>query len=136
MAHFVLKDASATINSVDLSDHVRDITVTYAAEEVDDTNMGDDGRGRIAGLTDWSATITFAQDLAAGDVDATLFSLVGAASFACVFKNDSGAVAATNPSYTGNAILTDYQPVSGAVGDLATASITLKGDGVLTRATS
>ena len=40
MATFVFTDASVTINSVDLSDHVRSVTLDLSAEEQDDTAMG------------------------------------------------------------------------------------------------
>lgn len=135
MAQFVLDDASVTINSVDLSDHVRSVTVNYEAEVQDKTTMGDEGREKIAGLKNWTADIEFTQDYAAGEVDATLFPLIGAAEFAVVFQPTSEAVSATNPSFTGNAILASYPPISGTVGDLATASITLEGSGILTRST-
>ena len=137
MAHFVLDDAVVEINSVDLSDHVKDVTINYNAVEVDDTCMGDSGTVTIAGLVDWSATINFGQDLAAAEVDATLFPLVGADAFSVLFKNTSDAVSATNPSYTGTAVLPAYTPIAGSVGALATASVTLKSaSGVLTRNTS
>ena len=41
MATLVLTDASVNINSVNLSDHVTSVSVTYEADAVEDTNMGD-----------------------------------------------------------------------------------------------
>jgi len=136
MGKFVLNDAYVSINGVDLSDHVRSVTLNYSAAEIDVTCMGDGSINRIAGLKDWSAEIEFAQDFAASEVDATLFSLVGAASFPVAIRPTSAAVSATNPEFQGNAILTSYPPISGAVGELATTTITLMGDGDLTRATA
>ena len=137
MATLVFKDAYVSINSVDLSDHVRKVTINYTAEEQDDTNMGDTAKGRKAGLLDWKASVEFAQDFAGSSVDATCFPLVGAAAFAVVIRPVKGTVVGpTNPNYGGNAIMTEYTPMDGAVGTLATAPITLLGDGVLNRATS
>jgi hypothetical protein len=45
-------------------------------------------------------------------------------------------VTATNPKWTGNALLADYSPVGNKVGDLAVAPIKLVGTGALTRGTS
>jgi hypothetical protein len=135
MATIVLTDADVNINSVDLSAHVTSVTINYNADEVEDTAMGDTTRSRLAGLIDWSVDVEFNQDYATGAVDATLFSLVGAAAFACVFKPTSAAVSTSNPSFTGNAILTSYAPVSGSVGDLATSSASFAAAGTLTRAT-
>lgn len=136
MAVFAYKDASVVVNSVDLSDHVRSATVNYEADELDSTAMGDDARERIAGLKSFSIDVEFNQDFAASEVDATLFSLVGAAAFTVTVKPLSDAVSATNPSFSGSCLLTSYSPLSGSVGDLATTSTTFVGSGDLTRATS
>lgn len=136
MAFLVLTDASLTVNDVDLSDHVKSITLNYSAEILDDTAMGATSKSRVAGLKDWSAEVEFLQDYAADKVDATLFPLVGAASFAVHIKPKSGAIAVDNPDYTGNAVLGEYSPVSGAVGELSTVSVTFEGDGDLTRDTT
>jgi hypothetical protein len=135
MTTLVLTDASVVINSVDLSDHVRSVTINYSADMVEDTNMGDDTHTMLGGLKNWSMDIEFAQDYAAGEVDATLFALVGT-SFTIDVKPTSGAVSATNPKYTGTGILESYNPVSGSIGDLATASVTVQAAGTLSRATS
>lgn len=137
MAHFVLKDAYVLLNAVDLSAHVRSVTVNYSAELVDDTTMSKVSRSRKGGLKDWSLNVEFAQDFAAAQVDATLFSLVGT-QFAVEVRPTSGARSATNPAYTGNGMLESYQPVTGSVGALAMAPITIQGaDGVaLARQTS
>ncbi len=130
MANIVLKDAYVMINAVDLSDHVKSVTLNYKAELQDDTAMGDDGRSRLGGLLDWDADVEFYQDYAASKVDATLFPLVGAAAFAVKIRPTSGAISATNPEYQGNGVLENYQPVAGAVGENAmTPCKILGGDG-------
>ena len=136
MAEFVFKNAYLLLNAVDLSDHVRQITLTHGADLPDRTAMSDNSRRRLPGLKDWSATVEFNQDFDASKVDATLNGLVGAASFAIEIRPDAGAVAATNPKYTGSALLESYPILSGSIGDAAVSSITLQGDGDLTRATS
>jgi len=121
------------INAVDLSDHVKSVTVNYSAEIIEDTAMGATSKSRVAGLKDWSAEVEFMQDYASGKIDATLFPLVGAAAFAIHIKPVNATIAADNPDYTGNAVLGEYSPVSGAVGELSTVSVTFEGDGDLTR---
>lgn len=129
-------NAKVTVNSVDLSDHVKSVSISYGAEELDDTVMGDTAKSRLPGLLDWSAEVEWVQDFAASEVDATLFPLVGAASFTFAVVPVNAAVSATNPNFNGNAILTSYQPMGGTVGQLLMAPSTFQGDGVLTRATS
>lgn len=133
MAAFLLSDYDITINSVDLSDHVKSAVLNYNAEMLDDTVMGDTTRSRLAGLLDWSVEIEFLQDYAASKVDATLFPLVGAAAFTIICKPTSAADGATNPAYTGSAVLESYAPISGTIGDLATVSATFQSAGTLTR---
>lgn len=135
MAEFVLTDVDVVLNSVDLSDHVKQIRVQYSAEEQDKTAMGDSARRRHGGLKDFMVELTFNQDFAAGEVDATLFPIVGSV-VPIVIKPTSGSVSATNPSYSGNVLVQSYEPLSGSVGDNADASVSLPGDGVLARNTS
>lgn len=131
----VLTDASVVVNGVDLSDHVRSLTLQYNADAVDKTAMGDTTRNRTGGLKDWSVSIEFNQDFAANEVDATLFPLVGS-TFTFTGKPTSAAVSATNPSFSGSALLESYQPINGSVGDLHTTSVSLVAAGDLTRATA
>lgn len=135
MATFVFTDASVTINSVDLSDHVRSVTLDITAEEQDDTAMGATFRSRKGGLKDGSISLEFNSDFAAAEIDATLFPIL-ATTVAFVVKPTSSAVSATNPSYSGNCLVTQHVPVGNAVGDLATTSVTWPTSGTITRATS
>lgn len=135
MATFALTDASVTIGGVNLSDHVRSVTLEVSADELEDTAMGDTYRSRIGGLKDSSWTIEFNQDFAASKVDATLFPLLGTVA-TIVGKPTSAAVSATNPSYTGSALITQHSPIANGVGDLATMSVTWPGAGAVTRATA
>lgn len=135
MAEFVYTNAFLSIGGVDLSDHVRQASLSYNAEMQDKTAMGDLTRTRLGGLKDWSLEINFNQDFAASNVDATLFPLVGT-SVAIILRPDAAAVSATNPNFTGSAILESYAPLGGNVGDMAETPVTLQADGTLTRATS
>lgn len=131
MAKIVLTNAQVLINAVDLSDHVRQVSIDYSAAEVESTAMGNAGQARLPGLLDWSMDITFAQDWALTNVDATLFPLVGAAAFAVEVRPVKAARSTTNPAYTGNGILPSYKPMGQKVGALAEATVKIVGaDGV------
>jgi hypothetical protein len=137
MAVTHLSDAMVRVNSVVLSDHVKSVELSYEAEPLDDTVMGDATRSNLAGLKNWNLSVTFAQDYAATEVDATLFSLIGAAAFPVTVRPDSStATSATNPNFNGTAILTSYPPVGGAVGDFHETTATFASAGDLTRATT
>lgn len=136
MAVYCIATPQITINSVDLTDHLKDVSLTYEADELETTASGDTSKEFIPGLKSWKIDGTFNQDYAASNVDATLFPLVGAAPFPIILKPTSAATSATNPKFTGNCILTSYPPMSGAVGEVALAKFSLRGTGALTRAIS
>ena len=127
--------AAVTVNSVDLSDHITQASLEINYDDVDTTAFGDTTRTRIAGLGDASVSITFNQDYAASEVDATLNGIVGTA-VAFELTPEAGAVSATNPKYSGSCLVVSYQPISAEVGSLATLSVSWPVTGAITRATS
>ena len=135
MASFAFTDAKVTVGGTDLSAYVRQVTLNVNADELDDTAMGDTFRSRIGGLKDWSVNLEFNQDFAAGAVDATLWPLLGTTTTVTV-KATSAANSATNPQYSGSVLVSQVNPLTNGVGDLATTSITWNGAGTLSRLTS
>ena len=134
MARIVLTNALVKINNIDLSDHVASVTITQNFDEVETTAFGDSGRTRVGGLQDSSIALDFHQDFAAGEVDATIAPLAGGTASFYITSNGT-VVSATNPKYTGTCLITEYTPIAGAVGDLATVSVTWPVSGVVTRGT-
>lgn len=134
MATFAFTDAKVTINSVDLSDHVRQVKLSVEADDLENTAMGASYKSRIGGLKDWSVDIEFNQDFASSKVDATLFPLIGTVTTIAIVPVNT-TVAATNPEYSGSVLVKEYAPMDGSVGDLATTSFTWPGAGTLTRGT-
>ena len=135
MAKFVATDYDITIGAVDLSTSIAAATLDLSAEEQDTTAFGATYRTRIAGLKDGTLSLDFHQDFGAASVDATLFPLLGSA-VAFTIKPTSGTVSATNPTYSGTAVVTQYQPFASSVGDLATLSVSWPLSGAVTRATA
>ena len=127
--------ATVTINSVDLSDHITSASLEQSYDDVETTAFGDAVRTRIAGLGDATLNITFNQDYASSEVDATLNGLVGSTT-AFTFKPTSAATSATNPSYDGTVLVTAYSPVSAETGTLASFSVSWPVTGALTRTVS
>lgn len=135
MARIVLTDASIVINSVNLSDHIASVTITTSEDVIDTTGFSSTsaaGRTRVAGLVDNSVTLEFHQDFATSNVEATIYPLLGSTT-TVVVKPTSGAQSATNPSYTFSALVSEWQPLSGSVGELATASVTWPISGAITK---
>ena len=135
MSTFMLSNASITINSVDLSSYVTSITLSQSADSLEDTAMGDSSRSYIGGLKSGTVDIEFNADFAAAKTEATIFPLVGT-STAVVVKPVAASVSATNPSYSFNAICTEWDTLNGSVGEIATHSISWPITGAITKATS
>jgi hypothetical protein len=134
MARIVLTDAKVTINSVNLSDHIASISLSTSADVVETTGFSSTAaRTRVAGLQDNSVTLEFHQDFATSNVEQTIYPLIGTTT-TIVVTPTSSAAGATNPSYTFTALVSEWQPLSGAVGELATASVTWPISGAITKA--
>jgi hypothetical protein len=132
MAKTILTSAYLSANAVDLSDHVRSISIDLKTDIVDATCMTNTYKDKLAGFTDWSVEVEFAQDYASGKVDATLFPLIGT-SVALIIRPTSAARGPTNPEFTGNGIMDSYSPLSGKVSDLNTNKVKFQGTATLAR---
>jgi hypothetical protein len=127
MAKFVLTDVKTTINGTDFSDHLVSVGISLTSNEVETTAFGGSGfRTRVGGLKDGSITLNFHNDFAttgSSAVDSTIWSLFNTNATVVVTPTGS-AVSASNPSYTGVYLVSQVNPISGNVGDLATRSVT------------
>jgi len=130
-----LAGCSCTINSVDLSDQVTNAVLTYTAEALEATSLADTARKYVAGLQNNEVTVTLMQSYAATETEANIYPLVGTTT-TIVLKPGSGAVSATNPSYTlTGAYLASHTPINSSVGELSMVELTFQG-GTLAKATS
>jgi hypothetical protein len=127
MAKFVLKTPVVTVNGVDLSDHVSSATIETERDEVDVTAFGAANKEILAGLGDATITLSFFQDFAAGEVDATLWPLSTSDSpFTVAVKPTNGAISATNPEYQMSSLLFTYSPIAGAVGEASATDVVFR----------
>jgi hypothetical protein len=135
LAKFYAQDYKVTIGTTVLSTSIASVTLDITTDEVETTAFGSSYRTRIGGLKDASVSLDFHQDFGAGSVDALLFPLMGS-TVAVAIAPTSGTITSSNPLYSFSALVTQYQPYAGAVGDLATFSVTWPVSGEVTRATS
>jgi hypothetical protein len=134
MARVVLTDAVVKIGSTDLSDHVASVEIAVEKDAIETTAFGQTGRTRIGGLEDSSISLDFHQDFDPAEVDATVFPLVGTVvAFEILPKGT--AVGTANPKFTGNVLVTEWG-FGGAIGELATKSVTWPVSGSVTRGTA
>lgn len=128
----ILDDAFISIAANDLSAFGNQLTLSYGADSQEKTAFGDDTHIFEGGLKTWSVDITFHQNFAAASIDSILFPLVGT-TVALIFRPTSAAKGASNPEFTGNGVITSYQPLGNQVGDKAGCSISIVAAGTLAR---
>jgi hypothetical protein len=134
MARIVLTNAFISVGGVDLSDLVASVTLNETYDIVETTAFSSTAaKTRVAGLEDNSITLEFHQDYATGEVEQTIYPLLGQAS-AVIVKPNGSSTSAFNPSYTCSAIISEWTPINGSVGELATASVTWPVTGAITKA--
>lgn len=135
MAKLVLTNPSITVGGVDLSDHISSVTLDTKYDIVETTAFGSTAKTRVAGLADNSVTLDFMQDFGASSVEATIYPLLGTAA-SIVIKPVAGTTTTTNPQYTVSAVISEWTPLKGGIGQLATASVTWPVSGTITKALS
>jgi hypothetical protein len=134
MPRIVLTNAFISVGGVDLSDLVASVTLSETFDVVETTAFSSTAaKTRVAGLEDNSITLEFHQDYATGEVEQTIYPLLGTAA-AVIVKPNGSSTSAFNPSYTCSAIISEWTPINGAVGELASASVTWPVTGAITKA--
>ena len=123
MAIYLSNTVQVTLNSVALTDHVTSATINRAFDELEVTAMGDTAHKFVKGLEASTITLDFLSDTAAANVNATLQAAWGT-TVPLTLKQTSAAVSATNPLYSTTILVNNTTDINGAVGDIATQSIT------------
>jgi len=138
MAVFLNNKVGVKIGSVDLSDHVTSVTINRSFDELEVTAMGDAGHRFIKGLEASSVTIDFLNDTVSGEVLQTLQNVWGTVANIVIVQNATSPVtiSAENPLYTAPCLINNTTDVNGAVGDIASMSITFNVSGTIAVATT
>lgn len=136
MAKQVLTNVAVTFGTAntDITSYVAAVTLNLTAAEIATTNFGSSGAvTRIQGLKDHSVTIDLHQDYPT--IEKLFYDAFnnGTAVAMTVKPNGTGAAGSSNPSYAFSVLPVSWTPVAGAVGELATASITWPIDGNVTK---
>ena len=135
MAKYVVTGTNVTINGTDISSAVASATLEITAADVDVTDFGSGGFTEVVGgLKSGTVSLDFHNDNGVGGINTILNPLVG--SLATVTLNPNGtATSPTNPQWTTLVLVNSVSPVSGAVGDLATFSVSFPTSGAITSST-
>jgi hypothetical protein len=132
MAKIVLTNANVQLAGTDISSYVKQVTLTTSVNEVETTAFGNTAKTRVAGLLDNKVQLSLQQDYSA--VEGLVYPLIGGTAVNIIIRpNGTGAASTANPQYSASVLVTEWMPVNGAVGDLATADVTWPISGTITK---
>jgi len=132
MAKIVLTNANVQLAGTDISSYVKQVTLTTSVNEVETTAFGNTAKTRVAGLLDNKIQLSLQQDYST--VEGLVYPLVGGTAVTVIVRpNGTGAASTANPQYQASVLVTEWMPVNGAVGDLATADVTWPISGTITK---
>jgi len=141
MARLVLTNAYVLYASNDISQYVTSVSLSTSVDVIETTGLGSSARTRVGGLFDNSVVLEFNQDFADNALEELIngtslaTSTVGTA-VAMEIRPVNTTVSASNPKYTFSALIAEWQPLSAAVGELVTASVTWPISGAITKVIS
>jgi hypothetical protein len=123
LAIYLSNTVQVTLNSISLTDHCTSASISRSFDELEVTAMGDTAHKFVKGLEASTITLDFLSDTAAANVNATLQAAWGT-TVPLTLKQTSAATSATNPLYSTTILVNNTTDINGAVGDIATQSIT------------
>jgi hypothetical protein len=134
MAKEALVAVDLEIGGTDYSDEVSSVSLPVSVDELASDNFAGSGwKEMVAGLKGAQVTINFRKDADMSGLDAAIWAALGTSVALTVQKDGDSAIGATNPQYQFNCIVSQWDPISGAVGALHENSVTWSVTGVVTR---
>lgn len=136
MAKYVVTATVVKIGTDDVSANCASATLELTATDVDVTDFGSTGFTEvIGGLKSGTVTLDFHNDNGIGGINTILNPLLGTIATVTLIPEGT-AISATNPAWTAPVLINSVSPVAGAVGDLATFSVSFPTSGPVTFATA
>ena len=130
MAVYLANTGVLTVNAVDLSTLVTNVTINRSFDELEITSLGDSGHRYTKGLEASSISIDFLNDADTAKTLQTLNTNWGS-NVVVTFKQSSAAVSASNPLYPMTCLINNTTPVSGDVASLSMQSVTWNVSGTI-----
>lgn len=137
MAKFVVTGTQVQLNGTDISSSCARAELVINAAEVETTDFGSGGWTEvIGGLKSGTVSLDFHSDFGAGAVSTLFQNLVGTVGTVTLIAANGTAASATTPKYTATVLVNSFTPVSGAVGDLSTFSVSFPTTGAVSYGTA
>lgn len=138
MAKYVVTGNTVSFNGTDISASVARAELVITSAEVDVTDFASGGYTElVGGLKSGTVSLDFHSDYGAGGLSTVISEdLVGTIGTVVIIAANGTAASSTTPSFTAECLITSVTPVSGAVGDLSTWSVSWPTSGEITKATA
>ncbi len=137
MAKFIATGTKVTLNGNDFSSSCARAELVINAAEVTTTDFGSNGWTEvIGGLKSGQVSLDFHSDFGTGAVSRIFQPLVGTIGTVVLIAANGTAASQNTPAYTATVLINSFTPVSGAVGDLSTFSVTFPTTGEVSYATA
>jgi hypothetical protein len=137
MPKFVVTGTQVQLNGSDISSSCARAELVINAAEVETTDFGSGGWTEvIGGLKSGTVSLDFHSDFGAGAVSTLFQNLVGTVGTVTLIAANGTAASATTPRYTATVLVNSFTPVSGAVGDLSTFSVSFPTTGPVSYGTA
>lgn len=136
MPKMVLLAEYVAINGTDLSSYAKKAELTTKVEEKDVTTFASQGwKELLGGLKSGELALDLFQDVTAAALDSIMWPLLGTV-VTFEVRASNAAVGTSNPKWTGNILISGWNPIQGSVGDEASVGISYPTSGAVTRATA
>jgi hypothetical protein len=135
-------DCLSGLPAYDVSQWVTSVTLSTTHDLFETTQVNDTAKKRVPGLADNIVTVEFNQDFGSGITDLEYVmnqpgasSLIGTIGRMLIRPNNA-ATSAGNPQYYFEVVFSEWQPLSGRVGDISTVQVTWPVNGVINKSYS
>ena len=122
MAKLVLTNPRVILDGFDISDHCTSLSFGTVYDLVEVTQMGDIAKKMVAGLEENTLSLEIQQDFGVSQVESVIYPNRGLR-VNCSVRPVNAARSATNPQYDFSVLISEWTPLSGSVGDLATVTV-------------
>jgi hypothetical protein len=133
MAKYVVTGNTVKLNGTDISSAVARAELVVNSAEVETTDFGSEGYTElIGGLKSGSVSLDFHADFGVSGISNTFNTLLGTIGTVSIIAGNGTAASSATPEYQATVLINSYSPVTGAVGDLSSWTVTFPTTGKVT----
>ena len=132
MSKLVLTNPKIVVDGFDLSDHCTSVTLGTFYDLFETTQMGDIAKKFVAGLEENQLLLELQQDFGVSQLESVIYPNRGLL-VNCTVRPVNTTVSAVNPQYSFQALVSEWTPLNGSVGSLATVTVNWPIYGAITK---